>query len=93
MPTIRQPEYKYRRYNPSSHRFQSFERVGHQVAYTVRTNILLPVGTKGRITYLPRCSCGWVEPDEKYVSRRVMYLRFDAHVRELDKQGTLWPNY
>ena len=93
MSFTRQPEYKYRRYTPSKVRFQAFERVGHQVAYIVRTNIMLPVGTKGRIAYLPKCTCGWTDPEERYVSRRVMYLRFDGHVRELDKQGTLWPNY
>ena len=85
--------YKYRQYKSKAHRFSIAERVGHQIAYTVRTDILIPEGRTGKTTYLPRCTCGWKEPSGMFVSMRVMLLRFDGHVAEVDRQSTLWPNY
>jgi len=63
------------------------------MAYTVRSDILIPEGKRGRTTYLPRCTCGWVESSGTFVSMRVMQLRFDGHITEVDKQIKLWPNF
>ena len=87
--------YKYRVYKTKAHRFTTQEREGHQIAYTVRTDIMVPESTRGKTTYLPRCTCGWVDPAGAYIPMRVLYAWFDGHIAEVDSQLTLplWPSY
>jgi hypothetical protein len=85
--------YKYRQYKTKAHRFTTQEREGHQIAYTVRTDIMIPESQRGKTSYLPRCTCGWKDPSGSFVAMRVLYARFDAHIAQVDAQGTLWPLY
>lgn len=82
-------QYKYSDYRPPAHRFRQGEDERHKVAYRIRTNRLVPVGTNGRVSYLTKCTCGWKDPRGEYLPMRSVLRRWDAHMANVQRQSRL----
>lgn len=88
------------RKKPMPTRWGPNDIAGHQQGMVVRTDKLLPTGTKGRVTYNPMCSCGWraLDPNQPYSKSTKVYLwlnkrmadrAFANHVDEVGVQLSL----
>jgi hypothetical protein len=78
---------RYSRYRPAVVRFNMGDLVGHSFAYTKRTNTAAKPGD--RVRYRAECTCKWKDPRDEYLPQAAARRRWQGHIAEAEKQGSL----
>lgn len=80
--------YLYSRYRPASHRMKADEYPNHKFGYNKRKD---PSASPGKhLAYQAECTCGWRDPDERWVTMHTAKAYWNKHILEVSKQGSLF---